>query len=358
MVYYLFIFLISLILAVLLGFLVKKIAVKFNVLDNPDSVRKIHQKPIPLLGGTAIFLSFFILAFLFRNELLQGDLELKHWIGFFIGACFLIFGGFLDDKYKLSPTKQLIWPILAIFAVILGGIGVEKITNPLGGLIFLDQYKFLLYKIGDYDFSIVLISDFLTFFWLMLMMYTTKLLDGIDGLVTGISAIGAAIIFLFTMTTQYFQPDIGIASLILLGSCVGFLIFNWYPAKIFLGEGGSLFLGFTLGILAIISGGKIAIALLVLGLPLLDLFWTIFRRLLSGKNPFKVADKLHFHHKLLALGLSQRQTVAVFYAISLFFGLSGLFLQSSGKIIALIILFLMMSLIIVGVNLIKKNAKI
>jgi predicted adenine nucleotide alpha hydrolase (AANH) superfamily ATPase len=180
------------------------------------------------------------------------------------------------------------------------------------------------------------------------MMYTTKLLDGVDGLVSGVSLIGVSIIFLFTLTSRYYQPDIAFASSALAGAILGFLFYNFNPASIFLGEGGSLFLGFAVGVLAIISGGKIAIALLVMGIPILDVSWVIFRRLISGKNPFKSADKKHLHHRLLALGLSQRQTVFVFYFLSAFFGASALFLQSRGKLLALLaLLLLMLSIVII-----------
>jgi len=128
---------------------------------------------------------------------------------------------------------------------------------------------------------------------------------------------------------------------------LGFLIFNFHPAKIFLGEGGSLLFGYILGVLAIISGGKIAIALLIMGIPILDVVWTITRRLLQGKNPFRFADKKHLHFRLLDLGLSQRQTVLVFYAMSLLFGLSGLFLQSKGKFLALVILVIIMLAVVI-----------
>jgi predicted adenine nucleotide alpha hydrolase (AANH) superfamily ATPase len=178
-------------------------------------------------------------------------------------------------------------------------------------------------------------------------MYTTKLLDGVDGLVSGVVAIGGLIIFLFTLTTRYYQPNLAFAALLLTAVCLGFLIFNWHPAKIFLGEGGSLLLGYILGVLAIISGGKIAIALLVMGLPILDVAWTIVRRLLKGKNPFRFADRQHLHHRLLGLGLNQKQTVLVFYALALLFGLSGLFLQSLGKFLALLVLVVLMFIIVV-----------
>ncbi|MCX6798338.1 MAG: epoxyqueuosine reductase QueH, partial [Candidatus Falkowbacteria bacterium] len=119
------------------------------------------------------------------------------------------------------------------------------------------------------------------------------------------------------------------------------------------GESGSLLLGYILGVLAIISGGKIAIALLVMGIPILDVAWTIWRRLLAGHNPFRLADKKHLHHRLLALGLSQRQTVLVFYGFALVFGLSGLFLQSHGKLLALIVLLLIMLALVIAVSYLK-----
>jgi len=349
-----FFYIFILILAIFLTFLFTKIirffTIKYNIVDKPDESRKIHKVSTPLLGGLAIFLAFFLLAFFVREKLLIGDLEVSHWLGVFVGAFILMIGGFLDDKYNLKPSGQIIFPILAAIAVILGGVEIEKITNPLGGFIYLNEIKLL---------GFLVVSDVLIFLWLMGMMYTTKILDGIDGLVTGVTGIGAFIIFLFTMTTKYYQPDIGLASLILAGACLGFLILNWYPAKIFLGEGGSLLLGFLLGTLAIISGGKIAIALLIMGVPILDLVWTILRRLKEGKNPFKFADRKHLHFRLLDSGLSQRKTVLIFYLFSTLFGLSALFLQSTGKIFALGVLVFIMILIIFGFNYIdsKKNAK-
>jgi UDP-GlcNAc:undecaprenyl-phosphate GlcNAc-1-phosphate transferase len=340
--FYLLIFLSSLVLTAILSLAVKKIAVYFKIVDRPGANqagadlktnRKIHAWPTPLLGGSAIFISYFFLLFLFAGHFLSGNLRLFHLLGFFSGALIIMIGGILDDKYDLKPNIQIIFPLLAVVAVIGGGVEITKITNPFGGYLNLS--------------SLVFISPFLIALWLMGMMYTTKLLDGVDGLVTGVSAIGGFIIFLFTITTRYYQPDIAFAAILLAGSCAGFLIFNWHPAKIFLGEGGSLLLGYILGVLAIISGGKIAIALLVMGIPILDVAWTILRRLLKGKNPFKFSDRQHLHHRLLALGLSQRQTVLIFYLLSAAFGLSGLFLQSRGKFWALIILATLMLLLVI-----------
>ncbi|MFZ4648055.1 MAG: epoxyqueuosine reductase QueH [Patescibacteria group bacterium] len=314
------------------------LAFRYGILDSPGE-RKIHHQSMPLMGGVAIFFSFFLVLFLSRSHLFPSALSAHHWLGFFFGAFFLIIGGVLDDKYNLKPKWQIIFPLLAVAAVLLGGIEIPKISNPFGGLVYLNWG---------------LLSGTLITFWLLGMMYTTKLLDGVDGLVSGLGLIGSLIIFLFTITTRYYQPDIAWAAWIFAGAVAGFLVFNWHPASIFLGEGGSLFVGYVLGVLAIISGGKIAIALLIMGVPILDVAWTIIRRLAKKKNPFRFADKNHLHHRLLAAGLNQKQTVLIFYLLSFCFGISGLFLQSRGKTIALILVFLLMLLLVALLSRLKK----
>lgn len=317
-----------------------KLALKFGITDKPDKERKIHACETPLLGGLAVFAAFFIVLYFAKSELLAGNLEIRHWVGFFAGGIFLMIGGFLDDKFNLKPIQQIIWPMLAIASVIAGGVRIEKITNPFGGYFYLGIL------------SIALIA-----FWLLGMMYTTKLLDGLDGLVSGLAAIGACAIFLFTMAEKYHQPDVGAAALIFAAACCGFLIFNWHPAKIFLGEGGSLFLGYALGVLSIISGSKIAIALLVMGIPALDAAWTVVRRAIKGKNPFKFADKKHLHFRLLDSGLGVRKSVLLFYAVSAIFGTSALFLQSKGKILALAAVFAIMIFAVMFLAYLDKKRK-
>jgi UDP-GlcNAc:undecaprenyl-phosphate/decaprenyl-phosphate GlcNAc-1-phosphate transferase len=325
-------------LAIFFTWLVIIMATRLKIVDQPDNKRKLHSRPIPLLGGLAIFVTIFLVLYFFHDRLVVGILTYRHWWWFFAGAACLMLGGFLDDKFDLKPSKQMIWPLLAIACVIVGQIGISKVTNPFGGLVYFSWIA----------------SSLFTVVWLLAMMYTTKLLDGLDGLVTGISAIGGLIIFLFTISSKYFQPDIAFVAAVFSAACLGFLVWNWHPAKIFLGEGGSLLLGYILGVLAIISGGKIAIALLVLGLPLLDFGWTILRRILAGKNPFRSADRKHLHHRLLDLGIGQRKTVLIFYAFSLFFGFGALFLQSRGKLLAIIALFIIMVCLIISFTYLEK----
>jgi UDP-GlcNAc:undecaprenyl-phosphate GlcNAc-1-phosphate transferase len=188
----------------------------------------------------------------------------------------------------------------------------------------------------------------------MTMTYTTKLLDGMDGLVTGISTIAALVIFGLSLTPQVMQEQTAMLAITLAGSLLGFLILNFYPAKIFLGESGSTFTGFMLAVLAIVSGGKMAITLLVMGIPLLDMIWVIYKRIRSGRSPFS-GDREHLHFKLLEVGLSQPQAVIFLYALSAIFGIAGLFLQSRGKLIALSILVIVMLAILSAVVAIYKR---
>jgi len=184
-----------------------------------------------------------------------------------------------------------------------------------------------------------------TIVWLLGMSYTTKFLDGLDGLVVGITAIGAFIIFGLSLTWDV--PDSGttLLALLLCGACLGFLVFNWHPAKIFLGEGGSLYCGFMLGVLAVISGSKIATTALILGIPILDAFSVIVARLRVGRSA-AAGDQRHLHYRLLELGITHRQAVVALYCLTAGFGVSSLFLGTRGKIAALFGLAVFMSVLL------------
>jgi UDP-GlcNAc:undecaprenyl-phosphate/decaprenyl-phosphate GlcNAc-1-phosphate transferase len=308
---------------------------QFQIVDKPRTEeRKIHKKTIPLGGGLAIFASFFILVFLLRNSF-SGDINKFDLLGLFLGGLIIIIGGILDDKYRLKAKKQIWFPVAAALIVVLFKIGPDVITNPFGGL-----FQLNILQIGNY----MILANLLVFFWLISMMFTTKLLDGLDGLVTGVVSIGAIMIFFLSLQTQWYQPDVALLSILFAGACVGFLILNWHPAKIFLGEGGSLFTGFMLGCLAVVSGGKIATTLLVMGIPMLDIVRVVFLRIKKGK-PIYVGDSEHLHFRLVQSGFSQKQAVLLFYSIAFLFGITTLFLQSSEKLIALIFLFVLMLLL-------------
>jgi len=317
-------------ISVILTKLIAKFAVSFNVVDRPNKDRKVHHQPIPLLGGVAIFLAVVIpvLILLFSSNILTGgEITTQHYLGFLLGGLVLIIGGVIDDKYDLSPKFAFTAPAIAALVTIIFGIEVSKLTNPLGGVFVLTFWQ----------------SGILVWFWLIGTMYTTKVLDGLDGLSGGIAGVGSLIIMLLALTTAYYQPDVALLAIIIVGAIAGFLLWNIHPARIFLGEGGSTLVGFLIGVLAVISGGKLAIALLVLGVPILDLAWVILRRYQEGglKNIFK-GDRRHLHHRLLDLGWSQQRILGTYLLLAISFGLAGLYLQSIQKVFAIIILAIVM----------------
>ncbi len=345
---YLAYFLVSLTLAVLLTPLVRILMRHFMIEDEPrDEKRKIHKEKVPLGGGLAIFLSFFLvlLVIFLTTDHIGQNIAPKHLLGLFLGGLVLMIVGVLDDKYSLRAKQQIWFPIVAALIVIVFGIGPDTITNPFGGVFRLDSVNF-----GNW----VVLADVVVFFWLMGMMFTTKLLDGLDGLVAGIVSIGALMIAFLSLQSQWFQPDVALVSIVFAGCCLGFLFWNWHPAKIFLGEGGSLFAGFVLGSLAVISGSKIATTLLVMGIPILDVARVIVLRVYK-KKPVYVGDAEHLHFRLLQSGLTQQQAVLLLYGISFLFGITTLFLQSSEKLIALLFLFVLM--LLVGIGFSRKKDK-
>ncbi|EKD79262.1 MAG: hypothetical protein ACD_41C00125G0009 [uncultured bacterium] len=249
-------------------------------------------------------------------------------------------GGLIDDLKNLSPKRQLIFPVLACLIIVASGIGIEYISNPFGGVWSLDQYQWTIWQKQGVPYQLTLWADLFTVGWLMVSMYTTKLLDGLDGLVAGIGTIGATIIGLLSLTAVVMQPETAVVAFIFAGACFGFLLWNFSPAKIYLGEGGALLVGFMLGILAIMSGSKIATALLILGLPMLDLLAVVLRRVfIEHKSPF-TGDLFHLHYQLRDKGWNDRQIVLAYYAITAGFGISTLILTGTAKVIALAILFI------------------
>lgn len=349
---YFFSFCAAVLLSIVLTYASRWILLKLKIVDNPEGTRKIHKKPIPLGGGYAIYITFFVILaaiHLFFSPF-NDSIQSVDLVVLFIASTIIMIGGFIDDKYDIG-AKSFIFPLVAILFLLPFNIGIDQITNPLGGVLALDSLKIPLLTWGDVTYYFVVLVDIFTILWLLGMSYTTKLLDGLDGLVGGIVAIGAFIIFLLSVSEQYYQPEMAILSIVLCGACIGFLVFNKNPASIFLGEGGSVFLGFMLGVLAIISGGKIATALLVMGIPILDTAWVIGRRWRSGKSVVR-HDAMHLHHRMLYSGLSQRQTVYILYALSFAFGITTLFLQSLQKIIILGLLIVVMGAL--GLALVSK----
>ncbi len=328
--FYFLIFLLTGFLSFLLTAVFKVIAFKIGAVDYPEE-RKIHKLPTARLGGVALFISYFtVVFFLVPFE--------KHILGLFLAALLLLILGIFDDIKGLKPQTKLLGQVLAALIVIASGIGISFITNPFGGFVFLDSLKIPVTLFGQ-TFHITFWADLFTIIWIIILTNAINFLDGLDGLASGVSGIAALAIFFLSLHPDVAQPQTALLALVLAGAIFGFLPLNFYPAKIFMGDSGSLFLGFVLAVLAIFSGGKIATALLILGLPVLDALWAALRRILAGKSPFK-ADKKHLHHILLEKGLSQKQVVLLIYLIVFVFGLSALLFRTFYKFIALLFLLI------------------
>lgn len=358
---YFFGFLAALTLATALTPLVLRLARAGHVLDFPDDPRKIHTRPTPLLGGIAVWVAFCLAAAagaLFAPDvLLFGSLKIKHLLGLGLGGLILIFGGALDDRYDLRPRWQFVFSVAAALILIISGIGIREVTNPLGGTVDLVRWERVLWWHNGIGYRVSLPADVLSFAWILGAIYATKFLDGVDGLVSGITGIGALIILFLATTTRYYQPEVGLLSALVAGAFFGFLIWNWNPAKIFLGTGGSTLAGFLLGALAIVSGGKIATALLVMGAPLFDMIWVILRRVFAEHRSPTTGDRKHLHHRLLDMGLSQRRVALLLYLVSAVFGSTALFLQSREKMIALGLLFAFLAIFAIWILHRKKERR-
>ncbi len=327
-------FISSAIISYIIARLLIVVAKKYNILDLPKVSRKIHDRPIPLLGGVAIYgaWALVVLFLQFSNQLLDVRMAWSMIVWFLLAGLILIINGVLDDKYNLKPQISIWGPIIASIIVIYGGLSITHVTNPTGGVFYLDTL------------FVSWLPVIITFLWLMGITYTTKLLDGVDGLTPGIGLIASLVIFVISLSWDVVGSTTSLLSLTLAGAIAGFLILNWHPAKIFLGEGGSTFIGFSLGVLAIISGSKIATALLVMGLPLLDIFWVVIKRL-RKKQAFWKGDNEHLHFRLLKAGLNQRQVVIFMSLVALAFGLVSIFFTTKAKIGALLLLLVFMFLL-------------
>jgi UDP-GlcNAc:undecaprenyl-phosphate GlcNAc-1-phosphate transferase len=311
MIAFLLTFAVAFLGALILTPIVSRLALRFGFVDVPHEPKHVHQVPVPRLGGVALFFPFLAavgLTLLLPVER-QDPLELPRLAGLILGSA-IVFGlGVYDDKRELRPLPQFIVQVLAAGVAIYSGIIIMEIANPFGGMIVLSTP----------------VAVAFTLFWLMGMMNTVNWLDGLDGLAGGVTVIAS--VLLFAHSYRLGQYSIALLPLALAACVLGFLPFNFYPAKIFMGTSGALFLGFALGSLAIIGGAKMATALLVLGIPILDVAWQIINRLRLGRSPF-LGDRGHLHHRLLDLGFSQRRVVLLFYALCAAFGTLALILPS------------------------------
>jgi UDP-GlcNAc:undecaprenyl-phosphate GlcNAc-1-phosphate transferase len=226
--------------------------------------------------------------------------------------------GVLDDTLQLRARWQLLGQLALAVGAVVAGISVGFLNNPFGPGIILLTAPF---------------GALFTVLWIVGMINSINFIDGLDGLSTGISLIAAVTLGLISIAATIAQPFVGLLCFALAGSLLGFLRWNFHPASIFIGTSGVMFVGYTLALLAILGSAKVAVALLVLGVPIIDTFWIIVRRLVTGRSPF-TPDRGHIHHRLLDLGLSHGQTVLVIYAICLVLAVLSFLLSGTGQVYA------------------------
>ncbi|EKD56953.1 MAG: Glycosyl transferase, family 4 [uncultured bacterium] len=351
MISYLIPFIISFVLSFILTKLVRNFVVKRKLAMSEPRERDIHSKPTPRLGGVAVFISFLlvVIGYLFVSPQKidfdvpnVGSID-KNILGLLLGSFIVVIGGVVDDLKNLSAIKKLSLQILAAIVVVALGIKIHWFSNPFGGLAI---------ELGDWSYFFIPL-------WIVLMINAVNWIDSIDGLASGISVIGAAVLFILSYNLIAVDPNQAVTALmaaIFAGSVLGFLPFNFNPAKIFLGDSGSMFLGFMLAVLAVISGAKVATAALVLGVPIIDAILVILRRLFNKKAIWQ-ADKYHLPHRFLKAGFNQRQTVVLLYIVSIFFGAAALSANAYGKLLSVIILLIVVLLTVIILR-IKEHAKL
>ncbi|MDN7241525.1 MraY family glycosyltransferase [Planococcus sp. N028] len=338
---------VAFIASIILTPLVKRIAFRLGAVDRPN-FRKVHAKVMPRLGGLAIFGSFLIGYFILRpSEPVFGSAEagiIPLDLAILIGAFLIIITGVLDDIYEITAKAKLLGQFLAASIITIGGgLEISFINLPFG---------------GELDFGYFSIP--LTLLWIIGITNAINLIDGLDGLATGVSSIA-----LLTLSVMAFiMGDVFVMSLtaLLAASSLGFLFYNFYPAKIFLGDTGALFLGFMISVFALMGFKNVTIVALIipiimLGVPISDTFFAIVRRL-REKQPLAAADKSHLHHCLLNIGFSHSQTVLIIYGVAILFGLAALLFSQAtlwGGILLISLMLIAIELFVEVVGLAGKN---
>lgn len=319
LLYFVLVFLIAFGTALILTPLTIRLARHFHWLDQP-APRRLHPLPTPRLGGIPLAVAFLTAVAITIPFPRTDPNEGMRVLGLSIGVLIVAVVGTIDDVRELSPLPLLGMQLGVASIALASGVIIHEIASPLDG-------SPILLPGG--------IAIAFTLFWIVGMMNTVNFLDGLDGLVGGVTVIAGAILFLHNFKLA--QDSLALLALALMGATLGFLIFNFPPARIFLGSGAYV-LGFALAVLAIIGGTKAATALLALAFPILDVAWQIFNRLRAGKSPFS-ADRGHLHHRLYDSGVSIRAIVLIYYALTALFGTLALVLPSGiPKLISLIVI--------------------
>jgi UDP-GlcNAc:undecaprenyl-phosphate GlcNAc-1-phosphate transferase len=324
------------IIAFVLTPLVRRVALRFHAVDEPG-LRRVNVVPIPRGGGVAVAIAFIAVAVVLiginaADRFLPDPVAVDvRRVGALLAGGVLAAGfGVLDDYFDLRARWQFLGQ-LGLAAVAIGlGIEVVRLNDPFGP--------------GQIQLPEPLAIGF-TALWIVGMINSINFIDGLDGLSSGVTLIAALTLGTISLTLGIAQPFVGILCFALGGALLGFLRWNFQPASVFIGTSGVMFVGYTLAVLSILGTAKVAVALLVLGVPIIDAFWIIVRRLVQGRSPFS-PDRGHLHHRLLDVGLSHRQTVMLIYAVCIVLGLLSLFLSGANQFLAFVGVFVLIGLLL------------
>ena len=305
---------------------IKKLAFKIGAVDRPDN-RKVHKKIMPRLGGLAIYIAFMIGC--------VASMEITWDIfGILLGGTLIVALGVADDVYQLPAKVKLLGQIATACVLVVFDIRIEWVNNPLGGYFYLDM-----------------LSIPFTIFWVISFTNVVNLIDGLDGLAAGVSAIASLTVILVAVQMGYFH--VAILTAALAGAIIGFIRYNFNPATIFMGDTGSMFIGYMLAAISVYGAVKTAatIALIVpaiaLGLPILDTAFAIMRRYVNGRPIFQ-PDKGHLHHRLLATGMSHKETVLFMYGITAVLCIGAVLWAEMDGFYAALIIAVIMTAVAVG----------
>jgi UDP-GlcNAc:undecaprenyl-phosphate GlcNAc-1-phosphate transferase len=291
-----------------------RLARRLGAIDEPDMDRRVHKEPVPRTGGIAVAISFLVVGLLaVWWTVSTGTIKLGNvdrdvsgaltdpLIGLFGGVILAALFGFVDDRWQIRARWQFLSQLALAGVAIAAGITITFFFNPFAGA---GQSSYPL--LAGWQVGIV------TAVWVIGMINSLNFIDGLDGLSSGISVIAALTLGVISLTQE--QPTVALLCGVLAGALAGFLPWNFHPARVFTGTTGVMTVGYALATLSILGTAKYAVALLVLGVPIIDTFWIIIRRLSHGQSPFR-PDRGHLHHRLLDLGLTHRDAVLLIYAI-------------------------------------------
>jgi UDP-GlcNAc:undecaprenyl-phosphate GlcNAc-1-phosphate transferase len=300
---------------------IRSLAFRIGAVDVPKDTRRMHDHPIPRMGGLAIFFGFILSVLIFQP--LTAELR-----GMLLGAVVIVILGILDDIFTLPALPKFFVQIGAALIAVLHGNRIEFLSNP--NIFSSESY---------WDLGWLAIP--ITVLWIVGITNAVNFIDGLDGLACGVSTISSMTMLVIALSVA--EPDVAVLMAALSGACIGFLPYNLNPAKIFMGDTGSTFLGFVLAVVSIQGLFKyatiisFAVPFLMLGLPIFDTCFAILRRVSHGQSPMK-PDRGHIHHRLIDMGFTQKQAVAVLYVISAILGLSAVVLTTIGVVRAMLFL--------------------